>query len=208
MIEDGIALEPKAAPLYFARGVLHVQLADYDKAQADFEKAYDLDPSQSLSIAAQGLAAVQQNDLDHALSGVQEKLTRKPGDPVLLYLQADILLQQGAEPGSSEFQTAMRSAKRAVGLRPTLGPARGILAKLYLKAGQFPEAAAQSRKALDIDPKDQSAIYHLIQALRKTDNKTEIPELLKRLALLRQQATNDEREQYRYKLVEDEAQSK
>jgi tetratricopeptide (TPR) repeat protein len=208
VVNDGVALEPKAAPLYFARGVLYVQLAEYDKAQADFEKAYDLDPSQSLSIAAQGLAEVQKNDLDHALSGVQEKLARKPGDPVLLYLQADILLQQGAEPGSAEFQTAMRSAKKAVELRPTLGPARGILAKLYLRAGQFPEAAVQCRKALDMDPKDQSAIYHLIQALRKTDNKTEIPELLKRLALLRQQATNDEREQYRYKLVEDEAQSK
>jgi tetratricopeptide (TPR) repeat protein len=208
VVNDGIALQPKAAPLYFARGVLYVQLAEYDKAQADFKKAYDLDPSQSLSIAAQGLAAVQQNDLGHALSGVQAKLTRKPDDPVLLYLQADILLQQGAEPRSPEFQTAMRSAKKAVELRPTLGPARDILAKLYLKTNQYTDAAIQCRKALEIDPKDQSAVYHLIQALRKTDNKSEIPELLKRLALLRQQATNDEREEYRYKLVEDEAQSK
>ncbi|MFL6303871.1 MAG: tetratricopeptide repeat protein, partial [Candidatus Sulfotelmatobacter sp.] len=208
VVNDGIALEPKAAPLYFARGVLYVQLADYEKAQADFETAYDLDPSQSLSIAAQGLAEVQQNDLGHALSVVQGKLTRKPDDPVLLYLQADILLQQGAEPGSPEFQTAMRSAKKAIELRPTLGPARDILAKLYLKTGQYPEAAIQCRNALEIDPKDQSAVYHLIQALRKTDNKSEIPELLKRLALLRQQASNDEREEYRYKLIEDEAQSK
>ena len=208
VVDDGIALQPKAAPLYFARGVLYVQLAEYDKAQADFEQAYDLAPSQSLSIAAQGLAAVQQNDLEHALSGVQEKLTRKPDDPILLYLQADILLQRGAEPGSPEFQTAMRSAKKAIELRPTLGSARSILAKLYLKTGQYTEAAVQCRKALDIDPKDQSAVYHLIQALRKTEQKAEIPELLKRLALLRQQATNDEREQYRYKLVEDQAQSK
>jgi tetratricopeptide (TPR) repeat protein len=102
----------------------------------------------------------------------------------------------------------MRSAKKAVDLRPTLGPARDILAKLYLKTNQYTDAAIQCRKALEIDPKDQSAVYHLIQALRKTDNKSEIPELLKRLALLRQQATNDEREEYRYKLVEDEAQSK
>jgi hypothetical protein len=39
--------------------------------------------------------------------------------------------------------------------------------------------------------------YHLIQALRLTDSQKEIPELLKRLATLRQQATNEEREQYR-----------
>ena len=207
-MNDGIGLQPKAASLYFARGVLFVQLAEYEKAQADFESAYALDPSQSLSAAAQGLAAVQQNNLDQALSGVEEKLVHSPSDPILLYLRADILVQKGAERGSPEFQTAMRSAKRAVALRPTLGPARGVLAKLYLQAEQYPEAVAQSKKALEIDPKDQAALYHLIQALRKTGRTSEIPELLKRLALLRQDATKEEREQYRYKLVEGDAQTK
>lgn len=208
VVNDGINLQPKAAPLYFARGVLHVQLAEYDQAQSDFETAYQLDPTQSLSTAAQGLAAVQQNDLDHALAGVQEKLARTPNDPILLYLQADVITQRGAEPGSPEFQTAMRSARKSVALRPTLGPARGVLAKLYLQSGQYSDAIVQCRKALEIDPKDQAALYHLIQALRKSGNKSEIPDLLKQLALLRQQATKEEREQYRYKLVEGDAQAK
>jgi len=73
-----------------------------------------------------------------------------------------------------------------------------------LLASQYPQAAIQSRNALEIDPKDQTALYHLIQALRKSDQKTEIPGLLKRLSELRQEATKDEREQYRYKLVEGE----
>jgi tetratricopeptide (TPR) repeat protein len=208
VMNDGIALQPKAASLYFARGVLFVELAEYEKAQADFEAAYELDPNQSLSAAAQGLAAVQQNDLDQALTGVQEKLARRPTDPILLYLQADVLTQKGAEPGTPEFQTAMRSAKKAVALRPTLGPARGVLAKLYLQAGQYPEAITQCKKALEIDPKDQAALYHLIQALRKSGKTNEIPDLLKRLAQLRQDATKEEREQYRYKLVEGDAQPK
>ena len=208
VVNDGINLQPRAAPLYFARGVLYVQIADYDKAQVDFDKAYELDPSQSLSIAAQGLAAAQQNDLVNALSGVEEKLVKRPDDPILLYMRADILAQQGPEVGSKDFQTAMRSATDAVRLRPTLGPARSVLAKLYLENGQFAEAAEQCRKAIEIDPKDQTAVYHLIQALRRTDNRKEIPELLKRLAELRQQATLEEREQYRYKLVEGDADSK
>jgi len=208
VVSEGINQQPKAASLYFARGVLHVELAEYDQAQTDFETAYTLDPSQSLSSAAQALASVQQNDLDHALATVREKLTRKPSDPILLYLQADILTQKGAEPGTPEFQTAMRSARKAVALRPTLGPARDVLGKLYLQAGQYPEAAAQCRKALDTDPKDQAALYHLIQALRKAGEKREIPELLNRLVLLRQQATKDEREHYRYRVVEDDMQPK
>ncbi len=208
VVNEGINQQPKAAPLYFARGVLYVQLAEYDKAQIDFETAYSLDPNQSLSAAAQGLAEVQQNDLDRALANVREKLLRKPNDPILLYLQADVITQKGAEPGSSDFQTAIRSAKKAVALRPTLEPARVVLAKLYLQAGQYSEAALECRKALEIDPKDQTALYHLIQALRKGGQKNEIPELLKRLALLRQDETKEEREQYRYKLVEGDTPSK
>jgi tetratricopeptide (TPR) repeat protein len=207
-VNDGINLQPKAAPLYFARGVLYVQLAEYEKAQADFDKAYDLDPGQSLSVAAQGLAAAQQNNLTNALAGVEEKLAQRPNDPILLYMRADILSQQGPDPGSPDFQTAMRSAQEAIRLRPSLGPAHGVLAKLYLQSSQYDEAAKQCRKALEIDPKDQSAVYHLIQAIRKTDKRGQIPDLLKQLALLRQDATKEEREQYRYKLVEGESDPK
>jgi tetratricopeptide (TPR) repeat protein len=204
VVSDGISLQPKAAPLYFARGVLYVQMAEYEKGQADFEKAYELDPSQSLSSAAQGLAAAQENDLDRALAKVQASLARKPNDAIMLYLQADILAQKGTEPSTSEFLEAMDSARQAVALQPTLGAARGVLATLYLRAGQYKEAIEQCRKALQSDPKDRTAVYHLIQALRKTGNNGEIPDLLKRLALLRQQAAKEASERYQYKLVEDE----
>src|SRR5262249_746675 len=97
VVNDGINLQPKAAPLYFARGVLYTQLAQFDKAEADFQTAYQLDPNQSLTAAAQGLAAVQANDLDHALQTVQAKLVHTPNNPLLLYMQADILTQKGAD---------------------------------------------------------------------------------------------------------------
>jgi tetratricopeptide (TPR) repeat protein len=208
VITEGLSLEPKADDLYVARGVLYVQLAQYDKAEADFERAYELNPNQSLSTAAQGLAAVQANDLDHALESVQTKLARKPNDPLLLYLQADVLSQKGAEPGSPEFRLAMQSAKRAVALQPTLPAARSVLAKLYMQTGQYQEAIEQCRKALAIDPRDQTAVYRLIQALRKTGDKKELPELLQRLAQLREQSTKEEKEHYRYKLFEEDTPTK
>jgi tetratricopeptide (TPR) repeat protein len=208
VVSDGIALQPKAAALYFARGVLYVQLAEYEKGQADFEKAYELDPSQSLSSAAQGLAAAQQNDLDRALGKIQTSLARKPNDPILLYLQADILAEKGAAPGTPEFQTAMRSARQAIALEPTLGDARGVLAKLYLQSGNYKEAAEECRKALSINPKDQATVYHLIQALRKTGDTREIPDLLERLAALRKQSAREQSERNQYKLVDEDSQSK
>ncbi len=201
VLSDGLGLQPEAAPLYVARGVLYVQLADYDKAETDFLRASELDPNQSLSAAAQGLAAVQENDLDRALSTVQAKLVRKPNDAYLLYLHADILAQKGPDPGTPEFETALASARKAVSLQPALAPAHGVLAKLQLQAGQYREAIEQCRRALAIDPNDQTALYRLIQALRKSGDKSEIPALLKRLAAVREQAAREERERYRYKLV-------
>lgn len=207
MINAGLAVEPKAAPLYVARGVLYVQLAQYDKAEADFEEADMLNPRQSVGSAAEGLAAVQQNDPERALSTVRAKLAKQPNDAFLLYLQAQILTQRGPDPGSAEFKQAMASAKQAIALRPSLAAARDVMAKLYLQAGENEAAADQSRKALNSDPKDQTALYHLIQALRKSGRTEDLPDLLKRLAALRIEGTKDEAERNRYKLVEEKSPS-
>jgi tetratricopeptide (TPR) repeat protein len=207
MVDAGLRAEPKAAPLYVARGVLYVQLALYDKAEADFETADALDPRQSVGSAAEGLAAVQENDPDRAFAAVQSKLARKPNDPFLLYLRAEILTQRGPDPGSAEFREAMESARKAILLRPSLASAHDVLAKLYLQAGQNTAAVEQSRKALDSDPKDQTALYHLIQALRKSGGTSDIPALLKRLADLRMEGTKEEAAHNRYKLVEEKSSS-
>jgi tetratricopeptide (TPR) repeat protein len=207
MINAGLVAEPKAAALYVARGVLYVQLAQYDKAEADFEEADALNPRQSVGSAAEGLAAVQQNDPERALSTVRAKLAKKPNDAFLLYLQAQILTQRGPDPGSPEFKQAMASAKQAISLRPSLAAARDVLAKLYLQAGENEAAVEQCRKALNSDPKDQTALYHLIQALRKSGRTEDLPDLLKRLAALRIEGTKDEAERNRYKLVEEKSPS-
>jgi len=208
VLSDGIAQLPKAAPLLLARGVLYVQLAEYDKAEADFQTAHELDPHQSLSSAAQGLLAEQENNLDGALATVETRLAQKPNDAVLLYLRADFLSQKGVEPGTAEFQLAMRSARQAVSLRPGLSGARTVLAKLDLQAGRYQDAVEQCRKAVAQDPKDQTALYHLIQALRKTGGNAEIPDLLTRLAQLRKQTAHEDSQRYQYKLVEEDSQSK
>jgi tetratricopeptide (TPR) repeat protein len=183
--------------------VLYVQLADYEKAEADFEKAEQLDPHQALSAAAQSMVAEERNqdDPDRALATVRSKLAKKPEDAFLWYLQAAILAQKAPNPGSAEFQQAMLSGKKAVGLQPSLSAAHNVLAKLYLQAGQIALAIKECRLVLRDNPADQTALYHLVLALRKTNDKAEIPELLKRLAKARQDATKEEVEHNRYKLV-------
>ena len=203
MINAGLKLQPVAADLYLARGVLYVQLADYDKAEADFEKAEQLDPHQELTASAQGMVAEEKNQSDpnQALATVRAKLAKKPNDAFLWYLQAAILSQTAAEPGSTAFQQGITSAKKAASLDPSLTAAHNVLAKYYLDSGQYPLVAKECRLVLQQDPSDQTALYHLVLALRKTNERAEIPDLLKRLAKAREDATREEGERNRYKLV-------
>jgi tetratricopeptide (TPR) repeat protein len=203
MMNAGLKLQPGAAQLYMARGVLYVQLADYDKAESDFERAEQLDPAPGMSAAAQGMLAEEQNqsDPDQALATVRAKLAKNPGDAFLWYLQAAILSKKSAEPGSAEFKQGLESAKRSVSLQPSLTAAHNVLAKYYLDAGENALAAKECRLVLEQNPSDQSALYHLVIALRKTGEQAEIPDLLKRLAKARQEATKDEGERNRYKLI-------
>jgi tetratricopeptide (TPR) repeat protein len=203
MVDAGLKMQPDAAQLYMARGVLYVQLADYDKAESDFEKAEQLDPTLGTSAAAQGLLADEQNQSDpaQALSTVTAKLAKHPDDAFLLYLQAAILSKMYTDAGSPEFRKGLESAKRSVKIQPSLSAAHDLLAKYYLDAGQNELAAQECRLVLQQSPSDQSALYHLVMALRKSGNRAEIPDLLKRLAKARQEATKQEGERNRYKLV-------
>ena len=203
MTSSGLKLQPAAAPLYLARGVLYVQAGDFDRAEADFEKAEQLDPRHTAAGVAQGLVAEEQHhdDPDKALAVVRSKLTKTPNDAFLLYLESAIIQQKAPAPGSPEFVHGMESARKAITLRPSLANAHDVLANFYLQSGKTDAAITECHAALEHNPKDQTALYRLIVALRKTDRKAEIPDLLKRLAEARQQATKQEAENNRYKLV-------
>lgn len=210
MIDAGLRLQPSAAQLYLARGVLYVQMAHFDKAEADFDKAENLDPNQGLSAAAEGLVAEEQHqdNPDQALAAVRARLAKRPGDAFLWYLQAAIVSEKAPDPGSAEFAQGLASAKKAVALAPTMTAAHNVLARYYLDSGQDALAARECRAVLEQDPEDQTALYHLVRALRKLNEPAEIPELLQRMARARQQAGRAEAERNRYKLVVSSPESK
>jgi tetratricopeptide (TPR) repeat protein len=206
MINAGLRLMPEAAPLYIARGILYIQMGQFESGQADFEAADRLDPHQASAAVSKGLAQLQQANLDQALATVSEQLKAHSADPFLHYLKAEIITQKGAAPDSPEFREAVAAASLAVRLKPDFVLARDVLGNLYLKSGQADRAIEQSRLALRDNPSDQMAVYHLLQGLRTAgDPKGEIPELVKRLAVLREESQKQEAAGTRYKLYEPES---
>ncbi|HXB67633.1 MAG TPA: tetratricopeptide repeat protein [Candidatus Acidoferrales bacterium] len=206
MIDAGLTQIPDSGALYLARGVLYVQLAEYAKADADFDQAERLNPDRALGSAARGLSQIQQNNLDQALVTVRSQLKVTPNDEFLHYVLAELLSRQGAQPGSPEFQQALDAAREAVRLKPDFVLARDVLSRLYLQAGEVEPAIEQCRLVLRDNPSDEMALYRLIRALQSSgrpDVPAEVPALLKRFTALRNEARRREAQESQYRLVED-----
>jgi tetratricopeptide (TPR) repeat protein len=206
MLTFGLQHIPKDPSLYVSRGLLYTQLAQYDKAEADFKMAESLDPRQSISSYAMDLAEVEQDRPDVAREKVRAQLRTHADSAQLNFLLAELLQQDAAAGNARSAQEAIAAALKVVGMKPTFAPARDLLASLYLSSGQYELARLQSERALKDDPLDQAAIYHLIVALRHSSSaadRAQVQEYVKRLA----QAQQAGRERYlknkSFKLVEE-----
>jgi len=203
MINAGLRYIPGTASLYLSRGLLYAQLAQYDKAEADFNKVEQLDAAQSLGSYAVDLADMQQNNPEHALLKVRSQLKDHPESPLLHSLLAQLLLYQTPPVDSPEFKEAMEAALLAVKMKPDMAGARDLLASMYMRSEQYSLAVEQCRLALQYSPTDETAAYHLVMALRHSGhgNDDEMKALVKRLSEMHQASLKHETDRKRYRLV-------
>ena len=205
MLDIGIRHIPRSSSLYIARGLLYAQMAQYDNAEADFRTAEKLDAAQGVSAYAIDLTDLQKNKPEEAIEHVRAQLRTHPRSPLLHYLLAKLLWAQGNQAGSPAMAEAQKEASAAIALKPNLNEARDLLGDIDIASDRYGDAEQQSRTALQIDPSDQTAIYHLIVALRHNHEQnaaSEIPALVKRLSLLQQQSLDQETARKHFSLVE------
>ncbi len=198
VLNAGLTQLPENAQIYLVRGVLYAQLGKFMEATEDFATANRLDPNLSFTATAMGIVQSQEHRSGEALDTFRAAAKAHPRDALTQYLLAEALSQQ-TEPASHDTQ-AIAAAQLAARLDPQMVAAHDLLATLYLRDGHTQAAIEQCRAALATDPKDQQALYHLILALRKTDQKDQVPELLKQLMQLRTAAQQQAAHQKRYKL--------
>ncbi len=202
IVNAGLTRLPDSPSLYMARGVLYGQNGDFEKAMADFEHAHQLDPTTSMAASAEGIAQSQQHNHKEALENFRQQVREHPNDALGYYLLAEALSWSGSEGGSPDNQKniaeAIANAEKSNALDPKLVQVYDLLASLYLQNDQIQPAIDTCRAALKMAPKDQSALYTLILALRKTGAKEELKDLVQRLMDLRkeEQASNSQKTHY------------
>ena len=202
MVTAGITRLPNNPALFLARGMLYGNMAKYPKAEADFRSAQLLDPQHGTGSYGVGLIQIQGGQYAQALVTIRAGLRTHPENAQLHFLLARILMEDGASPGTPVFKEAADSAVEAVHLDPGLGSARDLLAEIYLRSGRPALSVEQSRAALNINPSDQTAIYHMMLASRRDKDAATLSEFSKRLNDLLEQARSDETSRLRYRIVE------
>jgi tetratricopeptide (TPR) repeat protein len=206
MLNAGLERISDDPSLYISRGLLYAQLAQYDQANADFRKAERLDSAQSLSSYGIDLAEIAKNNLDKALEEVRLQLKAHPESPQLHFVLAKLLWEQRSGTDDTASDEAMKAAQQTLKLKPDMVGARDLLADMYIRAGQYNLAIEQSRASLQYSPSDQSAMYHLIIALRHSgpEGQREVQQWVKKLSDLKQASRQQETERKHFTLVEAE----
>lgn len=201
MINAGLTQLPDSAPLYLARGVLEVQLSQPERAIADFEKAHKLQPQLSLAMDAIGIMESQQFKQKSAMDLFRQQSRLHPNDGLLHYLYAEALSQDTSDPDAT--QKAIHEAERSVTADPGYGPARNLLALLWLRANQPKKALEQAEEALRIRPNDDVALYHEIMARRSLGQSQQVKALVRKLTTMRSENAQRKRASRRYVLQEE-----
>ena len=204
ILNAGLTQLPKEPRLYLVRGILLTQLGEFAHAAEDFETAGRIDPRLSFLGVAEGLVKSQQHQSEEALAEFRAAAKVHPNDAFAHYLLAEALQEEGNRQGSPGYEEELKAATNAVQLDPQLVAAHDLLSSIYIENGHTDLAIKQSRDALAIDASDQQAVYHLVMAFRKTDQKDQIPPLLKRLVELRAKSNGDQANRH-YRLYEPQA---
>ncbi len=188
ILNAGLTQLPNEPRLYLVRGVLLTQVGEFGRAASDFETASRIDPQLHFLRAAEGIIQSQQHDAPKAIASFRAAVKAHPDEAFAHYLLAEALQGESKPEGSPEFREMQQEANRALQLEPGMIAAHDLLSAVYIEIGQTQKAIEHSKAALAIDPKDQQAIYHLILAMRKTEDKNEVPALVKKLMELQQES--------------------
>ena len=190
MLNAGLARLPQDARLYVARGVLEVQLSKFDDALADFRKAHQLDPNQSLAGDAIGIMLDQRHQSAESLAAYAAQAKAHPEDALVQYLYAEVLNRSDQAAQSDNEASAIEAARRAVALEPDYQPALDLLCQLEFRAGNIDKSLELARKAIARNPEDETAIYQELMAYRRLGKKDEVNQLVARLKQLKEQQQN------------------
>jgi tetratricopeptide (TPR) repeat protein len=138
--------------LFYERGIALERSGEWDRAEADFLKALELEPEQPLALNYLGYSWVEQHrNLDEALSMIRRAVAQRPEDGYITDSLGWVLYRMGDHAG------AVPELERAVELTPVDPVINDHLGDALWMVGRKREAEFQWSRALSFDPTEKDA---------------------------------------------------
>jgi len=146
-------MEPKSASnwfLLYARGISLERLAQWDRAEADFRAALELNPDRPEVLNYLGYSLVEkQIKLDEALNMIERAVAARPGSGYIVDSLGWVLYRLG------RYDEAVAHMEQAVALMPVDAVVNDHLGDVFWAVGRYLEAEFQWKRALSfVDPED------------------------------------------------------
>ena len=138
--------------LYYARGICHERLGNWEESEADFRAALELNPDQPQVLNYLGYSLVErQEQLDEALEMIERAVASRPDSGYIVDSLGWVLYRLG------RYDEAVGHMERAAELMPVDPVVNDHLGDVYWAVGRKLEAEFQWRRALSfVDLEDVS----------------------------------------------------
>lgn len=129
--------------IYYARGISYERLGNWEKSEADFRKALELNPEQPQVLNYLGYSLVEkQIKLDEALNMIERAVAARPDSGYIVDSLGWVLFRLG------RYEEAVSPMERATELMPIDPIVNDHLGDVYWSVGRFLEAEFQWKRAL------------------------------------------------------------
>lgn len=138
--------------LYYARGIAHERIGDWDEAEVDLRRALELNPGQPMVLNYLGYSFVEMGEnMDEALAMIEEAVAARPDNGYITDSLGWVLYRM------ERYEEAVPLMERAVALEPLDPIINDHLGDVYYAVNRKREAEFQWKRALSFDPEEEDA---------------------------------------------------
>ena len=146
------SVEPQHWVLFYQRGISMERSDQWEKAEADFRRALELEPDQADVLNYLGYSWVEKGlNLSEAEKMIEKAVEQRPEDGYIVDSLGWVLYRFG------EFERATEQLERAVELRPVDPVINDHFGDALWMVGRRTEARFQWRRALSFEPEEKDA---------------------------------------------------
>lgn len=170
-------IAPRTGPAWYFLGKIYGEAHQSDKAMEALQHAVQIEPNRAEYWRDLGQTSQFYAKLDDAEKQYRKALHLSPNDPLTHFWLGQVYARMADTPkirGQAEQEFLA-----AISRDPTMSEAYYDLGLLYERHGNYSMAAANYKKARDLDESDEQSLYHLGLCLIKLGDTVEGSRLVK-----------------------------